>query len=322
LDHVESVLESLKLQSSVFCRMELMGNWAFAKDALPGAPFHIVISGEAWLRLPAQVEPTRLLPGDVVILPGGDAHELTSAPGLKLIPFKAVLAQLGLEPWSSGMTLRSVPLKYGSGIGDGTRLISGVFGFGDRRKNPLLSALPPLFHVRATDAKEASPGACFPSTVALLAAEVGSGRPGSGTVAGRLADILFIQAVRFHLASGASADPGWLRGITDPQIGRALARIHSQPDRPWLVASLAKEAGMSRSRFAMRFQEIVGQSPLDYLTQWRMYEAAGQLAEGKIGLAILATRAGYKSEIAFSKAFKRCVGHSPAEFRRRLSSTG
>jgi AraC-like DNA-binding protein len=122
------------------------------------------------------------------------------------------------------------------------------------------------------------------------------------------------------LATAASAGSGWLRGIVDPQIGRALALIHSQADRPWLVASLANEAGMSRSRFAMRFLEVVGKSPLDYLTEWRMYEAAGRLVEGKVGLAVLASRAGYKSEIAFSKAFKRCVGHSPAEFRKRLAN--
>lgn len=320
MDLIEGVLDGLALRSTVFARMELSGEWGFAKDALQGAPFHIVLSGEAWVRAPASPAPVRLCPGDIVILPRGDAHDLMGAPTAPLTRFKAVLAAHGLTPWSPGTRMKSFTLRVGGGAGPATELISGVFGFGDRHENPLLAALPRLFHLRAADAESVTPDgphAWLTSTVALLRSEVGSGRPGSGAVAARLADVLFIQAVRSHLTAGASKHAGWLRGIVDPQIGRALTLMHSQPDHSWSVETLARAVAMSRSRFAERFHEIVGQSPLDYLTQWRMYVAAGQLTDGRVGLAVLARKVGYTSEVAFSKAFKRWAGHSPAEFKRR-----
>lgn len=317
MDLIESVLERLQLESTVFCRMELTGAWGFAKPALQGAPFHVILSGEAWLRLPAQRQPTLLRPGDVVILPGGDAHEIMSAPDSPLISFKALLAEHGVPPWSPGVRIKPTRRKYGESEGAVTHLVSGVFGFGDRRENPLLAALPRLFHLRAEEAAATAGGSWLTSTVAFLGAEVGSGLPGAGAVTARLADVLFIQAVRAYLASTEPKDPGWLRGIVDPQLGRVLARMHAGAEKPWTLAMLAQAAGMSRSRFAARFRAVVGQTPLDYLTRWRMYVAAGRLAEGKHGLAELAQGAGYRSEVAFSKAFKRWAGCSPAEFKGR-----
>jgi AraC-like DNA-binding protein len=322
VDLIEGVLDGLKLQSTVFCRMELPDEWGFVKDTIQGAPFYALLSGEAWLRLRDQRLPTRLDVGDVIILPRGEPHELKSGPESKLIAYKTVLADLGVEAWTPGVRIKPVRLKFHAGARPTTQLVSGVFGFGDRRENPLLSALPRLFHLRTADIDTASSQSWLSSTVKFLGAEIGSGRPGSGAVAAKLADILFVQAIRMYLESGASTEPGWLRGIVDPYIARALSRIHTRPERPWTVASLAKAAGMSRSRFALRFQATVGRGPIDYLTRWRMYEAAGRLADTKVALVVLADGAGYKSEIAFSKAFKRWAGHSPAEFRRRLSDQG
>lgn len=316
MDLLESVLEGLKLQSSVFCRMELSKKWGFAKDPIQGAPFYILLSGEAWLRLPTEPQALRLRTGDFITLPGGDAHDLMAAPGSELTPFKKVLARMGTQAWSPGMRIKPVVLKFGSGT-TATRLISGVFGFGDRRENPLLAALPRVFSLHPEDIAATSHQVWIASTVAFLEAEIGSGQPGSGIVAERLADVLFIQAVRVHLASGTPKEQGWLRGIGDPQIGQALLAMHAQPEHPWSVATLAEASCMSRSRFALRFQETVGQSPLDYLTRWRMYEAASRMVGGKVGLAELAGKAGYQSEIAFSKAFKRWAGCSPAEYRRK-----
>ncbi len=316
MDVIDDVLDGLKLQSSVFSRMELSGQWGLSKEPLKGAPFHVILSGEAWLRLPGQPNATRLAKGDVAILPNGDAHDLMATPKAQLTPFKTVLATHGMQTWLPGDRVRPVTFMFGSGTGETTHLISGVFGFGDRRENPLLAALPRLFHLRSGDADAACSGAWLAGTVTLLEAEVGSGHAGSGAVAARLADILFIQALRMHLTAAAAQEPGWLRGVVDPQIGRALSVIHAQRDQPWSVATLAAAVGMSRSRFAERFQEVVGRTPLDYLTRWRMYEAAGQLAEGKVGLRVLAEKAGYRSEIAFSKAFKRWAGQSPADFKR------
>jgi transcriptional regulator GlxA family with amidase domain len=156
-----------------------------------------------------------------------------------------------------------------------------------------------------------TPQAWLSSTVKSLETEVDSGRPGAGAVAARLADILLIQAVRAHLASAAPEYRGWLRGIVDPRVSRALSCIHARPERRWSVAALAEVSGMSRSRFAERFQEIIGRTPSTNLTHWRMYTAAGALISGGVSLTEMAEKAGYKSEVAFSKAFKRWGGCSP-----------
>ncbi len=320
MDAIETVLDSLKLQSSVFCRMELSDSWGFAKDALLGAPFHIVLSGEAWLRLAGESKPTRLLQGDVVVLPRGDAHSLTGAADADCLPFKAVLAEHGLDAWSPGVRFKPVVVRLGTANEPATSLISGVFGFGNRQENPLLAALPALLHLRSKTVDTASSQPWLASTVAFLGSEVASGRPGSETVATRLADILFIQAVRSHLGTRETIDRGWLRGVADLRIGPALSAIHSRPERTWTVATLAEVAGMSRSGFAKRFQDLVGCTPVAFLTQWRMQNAAGRLKEGKVGLATLALSSGYTSEIAFSKAFRRWTGHKPSEYSQRTQA--
>ena len=316
MDVLEQVLETVKLHSSVFCKMKFVGEWGLAKPALTGAPFYVVRSGHLWLRSSSHKAPIKLSAGDTVILPGGDAHDLMSSPTATLVPFKSLLAQLGWEMWTPGTRYKPRILHYGRGSPTSTQLIAGVFGFGDGRDSPLLAALPRLFYLPATPNPIATDG-WLSATIDFIEAEIDSGRPGAGAVAGRLADILFIQAIRAYLESSAPKERGWLRGIGDPRIGSSLALIHARPELPWSVAKLAASATMSRSRYALRFHELVGRSPLDYLTQLRMFEASGKLAAGNSALSSLAAKAGYKSEIAFSKAFKRCMGHSPAEFKRR-----
>ena len=313
---IDDILEGLRLQSSVFCRMTLSGNWGFAKDALSGAPFHLLLSGRAWLRTEDGNDAQPIDPGDIVILPRGEKHRLLSQPDADTVPFRQVSESRGLSPWTPGMRYRSVDLQFGSGDPT-TTLISGVFAFGDYRRNPLLGALPSVLLLRAMTNSAAA--GTVATITALLDAELLSETPGSEIVCARLADILFIQVVRHYLSSAETLPRGWLRGITDAEVAPALATMHRAPERSWSVATLACAVGMSRSRFAARFHDVVGQSPLEYLTHWRMYQAAGRLAEGKIALPALATSVGYGSEVSFSKAFKRWAGRSPAEYRRSLS---
>lgn len=313
---IDDVLEGLRLQSSVFCRMTLSGDWGFAKDALGGAPFHLLLSGRAWLLKEEGEDAQPLGPGDIVILPRGEKHCLLSRPDADTVPFREVSENRGLSPWTPGTRYKAVDLQFGSG-GPTTTLISGVFAFGDHRRNPLLAALPSVLLMRAiTDSAAARTVATI---TALLDAELLSETPGSEIVCARLADILFIQIVRHYLSSSKTLPRGWLRGMTDAEIAPALALMHRAPERPWSVATLAREVGMSRSRFAARFQDVVGQGPLKYLTHWRMYQAAGRLAEGRIALPALAIAVGYRSDVSFSKAFKRWAGRSPAEYRCGLS---
>jgi AraC-like DNA-binding protein len=295
--------------------MTLAGEWGFAKDALSGAPFHIVLSGRAYIRMEGANEALPLDTGDVVILPHGDPHHLLAHPKASPLPWRTVVEPLGWTLWKPGMRFKSVDLRYGVGEPTAT-LISGIFAFGDRRRNPLLASLPARLWVRAGEASASA--SAVSSVVSLLEAELLSGKPGAESIAARLADILFVQVVRHHLAGGDALPPGWLRGLANSEIAPAIALMHGSPDRAWTVAMLAREIGMSRSRFAARFQEVVGQGPLEYLTHWRMYQAAGCLADGKVPLASLAVSAGYRSDVAFSKAFKRWAGQSPSEYRRSI----
>jgi AraC-like DNA-binding protein len=310
---VNEVLEGLHLESSVFCRMTLHGDWGFAKEALSGAPFHLIISGHAWLDRNG-AESIRLDPGDIVILPHGDAHHLLAKPDGATISFAGVSSGMGLTPWLPGVRYRAVDFRFGSGDVT-TTLISGVFAFGDQRRNPLLEALPSVLLLRSGDDIDE------PSVTRVLAdlldKELLSGTPGAEIVSTRLADILFIQVIRDYLKRSDALPRGWLLGMADPAIAPALVLMQREPARSWSVESLAREIGMSRSRFAARFQNVVGQGPLEYLTHWRMYCAAGQLLQHRSSVSDVAVSVGYQSEVSFSKAFKRWASQTPAEYRRQ-----
>lgn len=294
--------------------MTLAGDWGFTKDRLGGAPFHLVLSGRAYVDVEGD-KGRWLEAGDIVILPHGSCHRLLAQPEAVSVPWKRIMSEMGWQHWKPGMRCKTVDLRYGAGR-PVTRLISGVFAFGDQRRNPLLEALPVILALKAGERTPAS--AAIASIAPLLESELLSGLPGAESIAARLADILFIQVVRHYLSSAEIPPRGWLRGIADRELAAAILIMHSTPEKPWSVATMARELGMSRSRFAARFQETVGQGPLEYLTNWRMYRAAGRLTGGRVPLSVLAAEGGYRSDVAFSKAFKRWAGTSPLEYRRRL----
>jgi AraC-like DNA-binding protein len=202
------------------------------------------------------------------------------------------------------------------GEGDRVTLVSGRITFEDELHNPLLAVLPRVIPLQGELGRSIP---WLESTLKFIACEAESGRPGARTVISRLADVLFIQVVRGHLArisDGNQETPGWLGALTEPQIGTALGLVHQSPECAWTVASLAQRVGMSRSAFASRFTQLVGEPPLHYITRWRMQKAAGLLRQGHKTLAEVAEQVGYESETAFSKAFKRSVGSSPGAYRR------
>ena len=178
---------------------------------------------------------------------------------------------------------------------------------------PLKRLLPELILVKADQAQSLA----LHSTLQLLASEMAEPAPGSEVMVNRLADILFIQCVRAHIASSSeNCKSGWLRAIFDPKIGVALKAMHEKVENPWTVETLAVAAGMSRSAFALRFKELLGETPLEYLTNWRMYKAIGSLQKDDRKLFEIAKSVGYDSDAAFSKAFKRVLGVAPREYRR------
>ena len=208
-------------------------------------------------------------------------------------------------------------IRYGGG-GAPTTIVSGWFRFGQRSVKPLKRLLPEMILIKADRAQTLA----LHTTLQLLASEMTEPAPGSEVMVNRLADILFIQCVRAHIASSSeTCKSGLLRAIFDPKIGAALKAMHERVENPWTVESLAGAAGMSRSAFALRFKELLGESPLEYLTNWRMYKATALLQEDHRKLFEVAKSVGYESDASFSKAFKRVLGVAPREFRRRTTET-
>jgi AraC-like DNA-binding protein len=202
-------------------------------------------------------------------------------------------------------------IRFGGG-GVPSTIIGGRFTFDPLNSKPLTDLLPPFILV-SSERVQSLP---LQQTLQLFAAEAGDYAPGADLVLKRLADILLVQLIREHISSKACHQTGWLRALSDPQIGRVLRAIHDKVKRPWTVAELASVAGMSRSAFALRFKQLVGETPLEYLTRWRMYKAVLLLRDGDKKLMDVANAVGYDSDGSFSKTFKRIVGITPGAYRR------
>jgi AraC-like DNA-binding protein len=265
-----------------------------------------VTSGRCWLETEGE-EPKRLEPGDLALVPHGEGHRLSSEPGIP--------APLIDELRHERVGERYAILRHGGG-GGATGLVCGAVRFEHPAAHHLVELLPRVIHVESSSSPHLAMTDWMQSTLRLMAIEVKELRPGGETVITRLADILVIQAIRSWLARDPAAQTGWLGALHDEQIGRAIALIHRDPAREWSVASLASEVGMSRSGFAARFTDLVGEPAMQYVTRWRMHVALTWLKEDDAGLADLANRLGYRSEAAFSRAFKRLMGISPGAVRR------
>lgn len=313
VDPLGEALHFLRLSGTFYCRSELSAPWALAlpprKECLS---FHVVTSGHCWLELEG-AEPRLLRPGDLALVPHGEGHRLSSAPGTPA----PRIDELQHEHVSD----RYAILRHGGG-GAATGLVCGAVRFDHPAANDLVRLLPEMIHVEASSALHGAMSDWMQSTLRLMAVEARELRPGGETVITRLADILVIQAIRSWIEQDREAQSGWLGALRDAQIGRAIALIQRDPARAWTVAALAHEVGMSRSAFAARFTELVGDPAMQYVARWRMYVALTWLKDGDVGIADLAERVGYRSQAAFSRAFKRFIGVSPGAIRRGGGSGG
>lgn len=303
MDALTEVLKSVKLHSTVHCRSELSAPWGIAIDAMEDAAFHVVLRGSCWLEVAGADAPIPLVGGDLVVLPTGAAHVLRDRLDSPTVRLKDLLAN---RPCQGQLTL-----QHGGG-GVSTVVLCGKASFERRDMNPLLSALPPLVLIQGEAGRSVE---WLDSTLQFIACEARSNRPGAEMMITYLSNIVFIQAVRAYLTS-LKEEEGWLRALTDPQMSVALALIHQQPETNWTVAALAKQLNMSRSAFAARFKELIGETPLQYITRWRMH-CAIDLLRLDTPLADVAERVGYQSETAFSKVFKRQMGRTPSEHRKQ-----
>ena len=303
-DPLGETLHLLRLTGTLYCRSELTAPWGVDLPAFDGCMmFHVVTAGHCWLEVEGD-EPRLLQQGSLTLVPHGHGHCIRSKPTDEAVP----LFDIPVEQISD----RYEVMRHGGG-GELTHLTCGVVRFDHIAGQRLIALLPRVLQIDAWAEEE---GNWLQSTLRFIAREARELRPGGETVITHLADILIIQAIRSWIDSSPDADRGWLAALRDEHVGKALAAIHRAPEKDWSVASLAKEVGMSRSGFSARFSNLVGESAMRYLTHWRMQLARVQLQETSDSLSVLADRLGYKSEVAFCRAFKRVFGESPGSVRQ------
>ena len=296
-DLLAGTLNALRLRGTVYFEADFRPPWGMAIPSKDVAAFHIVAAGACWLRGAGAEKPVRLGPGHIALVPQGDAHELVhDAEGRAAPPAEALERQRSVDPQA----------------GPVTRLVCGHFDYDARALHPFFRSLPSLVHI---ETGEAEASAWLATAARLAAAESEGGQRGASAVVDRLAEALLLQTLRLYL-DHTSEPRGFLAAVRDRRIGRALAGIHEQPGRDWTLAGLARAAGLSRSAFADRFRELVGETPMRYLACWRMLTARSLLEQGDLSTAEVAARVGYQSEFAFAKAFKRAFGIGPGASRR------
>jgi AraC-like DNA-binding protein len=305
-DPLGETLHLLRMRGVFYCRTEARGPWALEIPAIDDSlSFHVVTVGTCWLVVPGE-QPLELRANDLALIPHGRGHVLASDPSVRPAGRVDQVPQRYLGEHYSVLT-------YG-GSGRTTRLVCGVVTFEEPAARDLIRVLPRVIHVDATATHHPS---WIHETIRLMAAELAELRPGGEAVTTRLADVLVIQAVRDWLEREPMASTGWLGALRDARIGGALAALHREPGRAWTLQALAREAGMSRSAFAARFSELVGEPPMTYVTRWRMQLAHERLAAGEATVTELAGGLGYHSPAAFTRAFTRVMGTTPGALRRR-----
>jgi AraC-like DNA-binding protein len=320
-DPVSGILRAVRLTGAVFFNIEATSPWvaetppgaAIAARIMPQSQhlisYHAVTQGGCWGGL-IGAEPIRVAAGDIIVFPQGDPHVMSSAPGMRAQP------EYGNYRRPSGEQRLPFSFKMGGGGADSAQLICGFLGCDVRPFNPLIATLPPVLHVSGRAGEDSWLTQFFHAAVM----ESTGGRPGGEAMLARLSELMFAEVVRRHLESLPSEQTGWLAGLRDPFVGRALGLLHARPAEQWTLDTLGRDAGLSRSALAERFTTLVGQPPMQYLAQWRMQLAAGRLGDGAT-VAEAAFDVGYGSEAAFSRAFKKLVGVPPASWRKQQAAT-
>lgn len=325
-DALSDLLRSVRVRGAVFYYVSCRDRWAaeappaaeIAAAVLPGCEhvmeYHMITKGGAWAAVTGQ-PPVRLATGDIVMFPQGDSHVLSSAPEVE--PIRRTPEWV----FATRNDPKPMPISFHhGGVEAGTALpaadastiaICGFLGCDLRPFNPLVGALPSILHLPAERA-----GGWVSGMMNQAAVESTNRQPGGDAVLERLAEVMFVDAARRYLDSLPTDAIGWLAGLRDRYVGKALALIHAEPERDWSVDALAHEVGLSRSALHDRFTKFVGHAPMQYLANWRIQVGTRLLRESNRTVATIALEVGYESEAAFSRAFKRLVGQPPAAWRR------
>ncbi len=329
-DTLSDLLRAVRLRGAVFYYVSCWEDWAaeappareIASAVLPGAEhvmeFHMVAKGAGWAATRG-LPPVRLAAGDIVMFPHGDAHVMSSATDVEPIRLEADWV------FATRREPKPMPVAYHRGVREpgspapvaeaDTILVCGFLGCDARPFNPLIAALPRLLHLPS-----AAAGGWIARVIDQAAQESSEPRAGADAVLERLAEMMFVDTARRYLETLPEDATGWLAGLRDRYVGRALALLHESPERPWTIDELGQKVGLSRSALHERFVQYLGEPPMHYLANWRIQLGARLLRETRRTVASIAQDVGYDSEAAFSRAFKRLVGAPPSAWRRRVSA--
>jgi AraC-like DNA-binding protein len=315
MDVLSEVLRAVRLEGALFFNAEFSAPWCLKSPnsgamapyltKVPGRVilYHFLTEGRAYLRLPNGSR-EELTAGDIVILPHGDAHFLgNGSPERPVDSLKTFAKTL-----SEGLKL----VLFGGG-GEITRFVCGFMVCEPRLSEVFLDSLPPILRVRVADEPS---GQWLEHSIRFSVGEMNGSNAGSGVVLAKLSELLFVETLRRYISALPTEQIGWLAGVRDPLLGKALAFMHKEPAHPWTVSDLAKRVGSSRTRLAERFRQFLGDSPMAYLGQWRLKLAAEMLQSTAKSVAEIAMSVGYSSEAAFNRAFKREFGSPPSRFRK------
>jgi len=319
MDAFSEILQGVKLKGALYFRAEFSAPWgvtaphasALAPALAPGAShlviYHFVVGGVALVRLNDGAA-VAVGPGDVVLIPHGDAHSFSNGTFAEQIEYSAIAKKV--------LAHDLTPMRAGGG-GATTRFICGYMVCDPLLCRPILDGLPPLVKVNIRTDRS---GQWLESSILHLVEEAASGRAGSEAILAKLSEALFVDTLRRHVAQMPERRAGWLAGACDPIVGRSLALLHSRVDHAWTIADLAKQVGLSRSALVERFSRHLAEPPMSYLARWRLQLAARALTSTPRGIAQIASEVGYQSEAAFHRAFKREFGAPPAQYRRQVAS--
>jgi AraC-like DNA-binding protein len=319
MDALGEVLGAVRMTGGVFLDARFSAHWCvsakltsedlgpFLADPVQMIAYHYVVRGRMLVVVDGE-SPLEVCAGEAVLFARNDPHVLGSA----LVP-RPVSADRLIQPGDAGGLARII---HGGG-GEPTHLICGFLG-SDQDRNPLIATLPRILKV---DMVGAGSSEWLEASLSFAIKGLQEGKVGPSTVMSRLSELMFVEAVRGYAVALPAEQNGWLAGVRDPVVGRALALLHGKLDHPWTAENLAREVALSRSAFSDRFAVLVGMPPMRYLAAWRMQVAKEKLRRGRQAIAQIAYEVGYEADEAFTRAFKREFGMPPAAWRRTLQSS-
>ena len=320
MDVLSEVLKAVRLDGALFYNGEFSAPWCFRSPASRAvAPylspdsghviiFHLLTEGRGYAHIEGEGRPVPLNAGDIIIFPHGDPHFMGNGSGVKAVDMAQELQRIS----SQGLKIS----RMGGG-GEITKFICGYMACEPQLSRVFLGGLPPVLKINIRN--DAS-GQWLEDSIRYSVGNADASRPGGEAVIAKLSEVLFVEALRRYIALLPPEQTGWLAGVRDPEVGKALALMHRRPAHPWTIAALANDVGISRSVLAERFRRYLSETPIAYLTRWRLQLAAQMLNSTSSGVAQIAAEVGYESEPAFNRAFKRQFGHPPARFRNQAKS--